>query len=369
MGKPESGVSPAQQIRRAGIKEPFRRVKEPGVTKGKVFLFENHSHAIYDPSSGLIEIIKSTKPEKEVGGTVESDLTPAGKMTLPIAIAQTLHIADQFALEGGEVTEKDREVLAKTLEMLDWLEKTPIDENERQEKERQVGTLLEEVGYRNARDRHRVKIAEKLWAGSNLDSLGRRNPEAKKTQVEVAYRSGRRRDHKNRAIFEKYGLRLLRDLVREREIERERIKQAIIAIEAVQKTPHSQWWKSYERKAQSLIQRLPTIISLYHIRVAPFAYPVAEAFAGLVYSPDSSEEKRLIQILGEEKLRELRRDSSLEKLLKSVQYAPAFVKEAVDNKLGRAHAKLVQILEEEEQTMQEERTKRDARLAEQGIGV
>ncbi len=226
MSPQERGLSPSEQILQGDHRQKVRKVKEPGATTGKAYLFDDHSHAVITPATGLIEINRSRSAEKEIDGeSIEVKFGPAGQMDLPTTTAHVFHIVDDFELTGGKVTKEDHAVLAATELMMDWWSDTPISEEERQQKQAQVLEVLEKANYFAAKDPKRKKMREYLIRGTGRDSLDRLNPEAMKVLVACALREGKRREDKNRAIFVKYGLQLLPDLILQREEERRRISK------------------------------------------------------------------------------------------------------------------------------------------------
>ncbi len=333
MPHPKEGISPAEQILRSETEVQLVRSRVPGELRGKVFLF-NHSHAVYDPSSGLIEIVRG-KSEKEIAkDTIELEEGLTGKMDLETAISQTLRVANEFALKEGASTKRDRRILEKIVETLGWWDQTPLSEEERQQREEEVRGLLEQEGYVTARDPHRKQIAQNLQAGVDLDSRGRINPSAKKTQVAVAYRRAYRRGNKNRAIFVKYGLQLLPDLVQERITERKRLGLASVQIQNVLDIP--QWHtNSYPQRVRSLINRLPTILPPWIIRVAPYNLGMENVLNLL---------PELIQHVGR------------------YSVAPNVSRDAIDHTLRTVFSQLTETLELAEEKMREKQAKREERF-------
>ncbi len=364
MSSQERGPSPSEQILNKNQEEKLQKRKESGALRGKVFLFE-HSHAAYDPATGLIQIARSRSAEIEVAkDLVEVKFGLAGQMELPVAIAHVLHIVDDFELSGGDVTRRDRAVLDKALDVLEWWEDTPISEDNRQTKENEVDEVLESTKYSSSRDRHRKKIGAELSRGTHRDSLGRINPEAMKTLVAVAIRSGNMREDKNRIIFNKYGLQLLPDLIIEREEERKRLHHAMLRIEQVMRVPEP-LFLTYQRKIKTLGNDLPGILSPWVVKIAPFNQPAAEALASLV--PDLHVKNRTVikKVLGDKKFEELRtrKARQLIKAIAAFRVYPKDARRVIDELLKSTYDNLGETLKKEQQTMNEEMEKRRIRLA------
>ncbi len=369
MSEREKGLSPSQQIQQAEYKQKLHKVKEAGGVIGKVYLFDNHSHAVFNPSTGLIEINKSRGLEKEVDQkSVEVKFGPSGRMDLPTAIAQVFHIVDEFELSGGRVTNQDRAVLDMAELLIDWWSNLPISEQERQQKHSEVVKILEETNYFASKDPRRKKMREYLTRGIGRDSLDRINPEAMKVLVACAAREGKRRETKNRAIFVKYGLQLLPDLIMQREEERKRLGRTIIAVDELlnMSSVHLQ---SYAKKLTNFRQeRLSELLNPFIIKTAPLVFPAAETLVELGSNLLDPKKRRLELILGEEKYLSIissREISNWKQLTKALQHEVVIrdLRIFTDPMLVKIRNNLAKALQNEQAKMDEEMDKRHKRLA------
>lgn len=357
--------TPAEQILERGVirlerKPRIFRNRNREVLRGKAYLFD-HNLATYDLATGAIRIRKSgSGKEIDSKGRLIVPFDWPETMDIETAIAYTLDIADQYELDGGEETEKDRRILKTALETLGWWSELP-SEVERQKKEQEIGRVLEEAKYRNVRDPHRKRASEKLRAGVQLDSTGKRNPQAKSTQIAVTVTEAEYRGKINRRVFEKYGVKLFSDLVSERAIERGKLLEAVDAIKNVE--VYRRLNERFRREVLNLIQNLPSLLGHGVIKVAPYRREAQEVLAYLVRDLYSSSERIMSLALGNELFSEYKEAHTLKDFLQTLSNFPEYSKRSIILHLRRASSQLKAVLKEGERKMKEEEKKRRERLA------
>lgn len=356
--------TPAEQILKAGVQRLERRPRtfrnrDREVLKGKAYLFD-HDLATYDIATGAIRIRKSgSGKEIDSKGRIIVPVDWPETMNIETALAYTLNIADEYELDGGEETEKDRRILKAALETLGWWSELP-DEVERQEKEQEISRVLEETDYRNVRDPHRKRASEKLQAGVQLDSTGKRNPQAKSTQIAVTVTEAEYRGKINRRVFEKYGVKLFSDLVTERTKEKGKLLETVDSIKNVE--VYRRLNERFRREVLKLTQDLPRLLGHGVIKVAPYRRVAQEVLASLVRDLDPSAERIMRLALGDELFSEYKEAHTLKDFLQRLSNYPEYSKGSIIVHLRWASSQLRAVLKEGERKMREEEKKRRERL-------
>lgn len=342
---------------------PVRRDKrKPETWKGKAYLFPDNKVATFDISTGRIQIPKfGFEQGRDRRGRIRIPEDLPGDMTIEIAIAYALGIADSYAPGKGDETEKDRKAFGASLGLIGWWGTLPSEE-ERAAKEREIREFLDAT-FGIVREPRRKSLKKKLTSAVQLDSKGRRNPQAKGLEATVPASDANIRARKNRAIYEKYALRIFPALVLEREIERAKIGEAIAKMGNV--VAYRALNTEYPKRVERLLEKLPTILSHGIIKVAPYRVVAAEILARLVKFFDPNTEKMLTRILGDELMREIQRSQSIPEYLDAYSAAPNHAKEFITNSLNWAIEKLTEALGEGERVMMEEEEKRRSKLQDQ----
>ncbi len=364
----EHGLSPSEQIQVSGVKRLESRTRDyvslkPELREGTKYLFEN-DNAFYHPETGAIILRRfgiprqpDKKGEKWIIPVILSSFSD-----IESAIASTWHVAEAYNPMEGSQTLKDQAVFNKSGEVLEFLDNTPIIDDERQELEMDIGEFLDTVGYKRARHPDRIRSGEMLEASVRLDSRGKNNPEAKKTQASVSKTSTKHLGKVNEQIHTKYDQQLHDNLVMEREETR---KEFVRAIDAINRTlEYRKLHARFRREVLGLIKKIPDLLGHNIVRVGGYRKTAQEVLALLVRDSDDRTEKIMEGVLGEEVFNQYKEMQTLKDFLERLDAYPVSAKSNITLHLREARSQLQAELTKGKKRMSDELKKRDKRLAE-----
>jgi hypothetical protein len=363
----ELGLTPSEQIQATGVRRLEKRVREytsakPELREGIKYLFED-DNAFYDPATGEVILRRFGVPRPPEN--------KSNKWKIPViwnrfeniesAIASTWHVAEAYNPQGGQQTLKDQAVYEKTGEVLDFLDDTPIVEEGRLELSMNIDKFLDRVGYRRALHPDRKRSRKMLETSVEHDSLGRNNPEAKKTQASVGRTTTKYIMGINEQIHTKYDQNLHHNLLAEREDTRKRIAGAITAIDRT--LGYRKLHARFRREINGLISKLPDFLGHNVVRVGTYRQTAQEVLALLVRDFDDRTEEIMEEVLGFDEFTQYKEGSTLKDFLDSLDKNPQYAKLNITLHLREARTMLRKELRKGDKRMSDELKKRNKRLA------
>lgn len=345
------GFSPGAQIMRREKESDVRKTTKAGSVQGKFYPF-SHKHVVVDIHDGRLGIFRSTGKKEVSNGVTRIEQAPNNLNTIEDAISQTLHIVPTALLVTSQSYErKDLAALQAALDLIGWWNQFPITEEVLERKQGEIRQFVEESGYDKARDPLRQEIAANLNLAAGKDSLKRINAKRSEVFAAMAHRAARLRVDRNTSTWFKNATQIFPDLVNLRQDERKRIKQA---LKATRRVVAKKLDYQFIQGMQSLINTVPSLISIDKVPTAPYVESVAKIY--FIFTQHNDHDPLhdwVFRVSGEEEFERLNRQTSFQEWVDKYPITPRHSIEALRGRLAEIPAVLDQPLQEGGRRMHE----------------